>query len=65
MSDTTELGIDVMVDPVTGEIIDERKLALQLLEHSKAQGPCFVYDFVHARVAFAARRSGVGRTTFM
>ena len=38
MSDTTELEIDVMVDPVTGEIIDEKKLALQLLEQSKAQG---------------------------
>ena len=34
----TELGIDVIVDPVTGEIIDEKKLALQLLEQSKQQG---------------------------
>ena len=34
MSDTTELGPDVIVDPVTGEIIDEKNLALQLLEQS-------------------------------
>jgi putative transposase len=38
VSDTTELEIDVMVDPVTGEIIDEKKLALQLLEQSREQG---------------------------
>ncbi len=38
MSDTTELEIDVMVDPVTGEIIDEKKLAQQLLEQSKERG---------------------------
>ena len=38
MSDRTELGVDVMVDPVTGEIIDEKKLAQQLLEQSKEQG---------------------------
>jgi len=28
VSDTTELETDVTVDPVTGEIIDENKLAL-------------------------------------
>ena len=38
MSDTTELGSDVIVDPVTGEIIDENKLAQQLLEQSREQG---------------------------
>jgi putative transposase len=38
VSDTTELGIDVMVDPVMGEIIDEKELAQQLLEQSKEQG---------------------------
>lgn len=39
MSDTTELGIDVMVDAMTtGEIIDEKKLAQQLLEQSREQG---------------------------
>jgi putative transposase len=38
VSDTTELGNDVIVDPVTGEIIDEKKLALQLLEQSREQG---------------------------
>jgi hypothetical protein len=32
VSDTTERGIDVMVDPLTGEIIDEKKLAQRLLE---------------------------------
>jgi hypothetical protein len=38
VSDTAELGIEVIVDPVTGEIIDEKKLALQLLEQSQEQG---------------------------
>ena len=38
MSDTTELETDVMVDPVTGEIIDEKKLAQQLLEQAREQG---------------------------
>ncbi len=38
MSDTTELETDVIVDPVTGEVIDEKNLALQLLEQSKEQG---------------------------
>jgi putative transposase len=38
VSDTTERGIDVMVDPLTGEIIDEKKLAQRLLEQSKEQG---------------------------
>jgi transposase-like protein len=38
VSDTTELETDVMVDPVTGEIIDEKKLAQQLLEQSREQG---------------------------
>jgi putative transposase len=38
VSDTTGLEMDVMVDPVTGEIIDEKKLAQQLLEQSQRQG---------------------------
>jgi transposase-like protein len=39
VSDTTELGIDVMVEAMTtGEIIDEKKLAQQLLEQSREQG---------------------------
>ena len=38
MSDTTELESDVIVDPVTGEIIDEKELALQLLAQSREQG---------------------------
>jgi transposase-like protein len=38
VSDTTELGTDVMVDLVTGEIIDEKKLAQQLLEQSRERG---------------------------
>jgi putative transposase len=38
VSDTAVLGNDVIVDPVTGEIIDEKKLALQLLEQSRVQG---------------------------
>lgn len=38
MSDTTELETDVVVDPVTGEIIDEKKVTLQLPEQSKEQG---------------------------
>ena len=39
MSDTTELKTDVMVEAMTtGEIIDEKKLAQQLLEQSREQG---------------------------
>lgn len=38
MLDATELGIDVMVDPVTSEIIDEKRLAQQLLEQSGERG---------------------------
>jgi hypothetical protein len=38
VSDTTELGIDVMVDAMTSETIDEKKLAQQLLEQSPEQG---------------------------
>jgi transposase-like protein len=38
VSDTTEIDSDVMVDPVTGEIVDHRKLAEQLLAQAKEQG---------------------------
>ncbi len=38
MSDTTEIDSDVMVDPVTGEIIDHRQLAEQLLAQAKEKG---------------------------
>jgi hypothetical protein len=38
VSDTTELETDVTVDPVTGEIIDEKKLAQQLLAQAREQG---------------------------
>jgi putative transposase len=39
VSYTTELETDVMVEAMTtGEIIDEKKLAQQLLEQSREQG---------------------------
>lgn len=42
MSDTTEIETDVMVDPVTGEIIDEKEIAQQLLAQAKQQGVALV-----------------------
>ena len=39
MIETTDLpGVDEIVDPVTGEILDERQIAEQLLAQAKAQG---------------------------
>lgn len=42
VSDTTEEETDVMVDPVTGEIIDEREIAQQLLAQARQQGVALV-----------------------
>jgi putative transposase len=38
VSDTTEQDVDQMIDPVTGEIIDQKELAEQLLAQAKEQG---------------------------
>lgn len=40
MTDTTEIA--EMIDPVTGELIDHRRLAEQLLEQARAQGVSLV-----------------------
>ena len=39
MTDTTEMV--EMIDPVTGEIIDQKQLVEQLLAQAKAQGDLF------------------------
>ena len=38
VADTTELLDDAMIDPVTGEIIDQKDLAERLLAQAKEQG---------------------------
>ena len=38
MADTTEMLDDAMIDPVTGEIIDQKELAERLLAQAKEQG---------------------------
>jgi len=40
MTDATEIA--EMIDPVTGELIDHRRLAEQLLEQAKEQGVSLV-----------------------
>ena len=42
MSDTTETTDDVVIDPVTGEIIDQRELAERLLAQAGEQGVSLV-----------------------
>lgn len=42
MSDTTELLKDSMIDPVTGEIIDQKDLTERLLTQAKEQGVSLV-----------------------
>ncbi len=42
MADTTELLDDAMIDPVTGEIIDQKDLAERLLTQAKKQGVSLV-----------------------
>lgn len=42
MADTTELLDDAMIDPVTGEIIDQKDLAERLLAQAKEQGVSLV-----------------------
>lgn len=42
MADTTELVEDAMIDPVTGEIIDQKDLAERLLAQAKEQGVSLV-----------------------
>ena len=42
VADTTELLDDEMIDPVTGEIIDQKDLAERLLAQAKEQGVSLV-----------------------
>lgn len=42
MADTTELLDNEMIDPVTGEIIDQKDLAERLLAQAKEQGVSLV-----------------------
>ena len=42
MTDTTEMLGDAMIDPVTGEIIDQKDLAERLLAQAKEQGVSLV-----------------------
>jgi transposase-like protein len=42
VSDTTETADDVMIDPVTGEIIDQKELAERLLAQAREQGVSLV-----------------------
>jgi transposase-like protein len=42
VSDTTEQYVDQMIDPVTGEIINQKELAEQLLAQAKEQGVSLV-----------------------
>lgn len=42
MSDTAETTDDVMIDPVTGEIIDQKNLAERLLAQARDQGVSLV-----------------------
>lgn len=42
MSDTTGMLKETMIDPVTGEIIDQKELAEQLLAQAKEQGVSLV-----------------------
>jgi transposase-like protein len=42
VSDTTETTDDVMIDPVTGEIIDQKELAERLLAQAREQGVSLV-----------------------
>ncbi|GFG51557.1 hypothetical protein [Mycolicibacterium agri] len=42
MADTTELLEEAMIDPVTGEIIDQKDLAERLLAQAKEQGVSLV-----------------------
>lgn len=42
VADTTEMFNDAMIDPVTGEIIDQKELAERLLAQAKEQGVSLV-----------------------
>ena len=42
MSESTTEAMDAMIDPVTGEIIDQKQLAEQLLAQAKEQGVSLV-----------------------
>lgn len=42
MTDTTEMVDKAMIDPVTGEIIDQKELAERLLAQAKEQGASLV-----------------------
>lgn len=63
MSDTTEQDEDQMIDPVTGQIIDQKKLAEQLLAQAREQGVSRVGPVLRdsARWRSCARRVPLGR----
>jgi hypothetical protein len=42
VADTTEMLDDEIIDPVTGEIIDQKELAERLLAQAKEQGVSLV-----------------------
>lgn len=42
VTDTIEMLDDAMIDPVTGEIIDQKELAERLLAQAKEQGVSLV-----------------------
>ena len=42
MADTTKMLDETMIDPVTGEIIDQKDLAERLLAQAKEQGVSLV-----------------------
>ena len=42
MADTTDMMEDEMIDPVTGEIIDQKDLAERLLAQAREQGVSLV-----------------------
>jgi hypothetical protein len=60
VSSTTELESDVMVEPVTtGEIIDEKKLAQQLLEQSREQSSSRRWPVSQGPASLASRSASL------
>ena len=47
MADTTKMLDETMIDPVTGEIIDQKDLAERLLAQAKEQGVDDVLSLIH------------------
>lgn len=63
MSDTTKQDEDQMIDPVTGQIIDEKKLAEQLLTRAREQEVSRIAPYLRgsARWRSCARRVPLDR----